>query len=135
MKYRNTDKSTLNSIAIGGIVVGSTGDSLTLQYENLGKPRLWWYYHEIMIGKPKDNDSRIIVNLPNGTRAPLVGSLVTVCGVITTDYHSNSATILAEHIEDLTAYSKQQNKNKCGGNYGKKTIDGSRAEKTDTRAQ
>lgn len=107
MKYRNMDKSTLNSVVIGGIVVDSTENSLVLQFENLSKPRLGWYHHETIIGEPKDNDSRIDVTLPNGVKAPPRTSLVTVYGIITTDHHSNSAIILAEHIEDLTnVYSK-----------------------------
>lgn len=61
MQYRNIDKSTLNSIVIGGIVVKRKDDSMTIQFENLTKPRLGWYHQNAMIGKKKDNDSRIRV--------------------------------------------------------------------------
>lgn len=106
MKYRNTDKSTLNSVALGGIVADSTGDSLVLQFENLTHPRGGWYHQNIVISsEPTENDSRIRVTLPHGTKAPLFGSLVAVYGVLVTD--NNGATIMAETIEDLTAnYSK-----------------------------
>ena len=106
MKYRNTDKSTPNSVTLGGIVADSTGDSLVLQFENLTHPRGGLYYQNIVISsEPTENDSRIRVTLPHGTKAPLFGSLVAVYGVLVTD--NNGATIMAETIEDLTAnYSK-----------------------------
>lgn len=106
MQYRNTDKSTLNNTVLGGIVVERAEDSLVLQFENLSKPRLGWYHRESMIGKPKENDSRIRVIMPNGTETPLYGSLVAVYGVLVTD-DNGAAAIMAESVEDVTAqYSK-----------------------------
>lgn len=106
MQYRNTDKSTLNSTVLGGIVVERAEDSLVLQFENLSKPRLGWYHRDAMIGKPKGNDSRIRVIMPNGIEAPLYGSLVAVYGVLVTD-DNGTAAIMAESVEDVTArYSK-----------------------------
>lgn len=102
MKYRNTDKSTLNSAALGGIVVERAEDSMVIQFENLSKPRLGWYHQNATIGKPKDNDSRISVTMPNGIKPPLVGSLVAVYGVLVTD-HQGKALILAEVVEDVTS--------------------------------
>lgn len=107
MKYRNTDKSTLNSVVLGGIVASDMeGDSIMIQFESLSRPRGGWYYKNIVISsEPTENDSRIRVTLPHGTKAPLFGALVAVYGVLVTD--NNGATIMAETIEDLTAnYSK-----------------------------
>lgn len=106
MQYRNTDKSTLNSTVLGGIVVDRSEGSLVLQFENLSKPRLGWYHQNAMIGKKKDNDSRIRVIMPNGIETPLKGSLVAVYGVLVTD-DNGKAEIMAESVEDVTArYSK-----------------------------
>lgn len=108
MKYRNTDKSTLNSIALGGIVASDMKeDSVMIQFENLTRPRGGWYYQNIVINsKPTDNDSRIRVTLPHGIKAPLFGSLVTVYGVLVVD-SNGKPFIMAETIDDLTAkYSK-----------------------------
>lgn len=106
MKYRNIDKSTLNSTVLGGIVVERSDDSMVIKFENLTNPRLGWYHHNAMIGTKKDNDSRIRVTMPNGINSPLCGSLVTVYGVLVTD-NSGKAEILAESVEDVTArYSK-----------------------------
>lgn len=106
MKYLNTDKSTLNSVVIGGIVADSTEDSIMIQFENLTRPRGGWYYQNIVISnEPTDNDRRIRVTLPHGTKAPLFGSLVAVYGVLVTD--NNGATIMAETIEDLSAQYSQ----------------------------
>lgn len=106
MQYRNIDKSTLNSTVLGGIVVERAEDSFVLQFENLSKPRLGWYHRESMIGKPKENDSRIRVIMPNGVETPLYGSLVAVYGVLVTD-DNGTAAIMAESVEDVTArYSK-----------------------------
>lgn len=106
MQYRNTDKSTLNSAVLGGIVVERSEDSLILQFENLSKPRLGWYHRETMVGKKKDNDSRIRVIMPNGIETPLYGSLVAVYGVLVTNENGTIA-IMAESVEDVTArYSK-----------------------------
>lgn len=106
MQYRNTDKSTLNSAVLGGIVVEREDGSLVLQFENLSKPRLGWYHREAMLGKKKDNDSRIRVIMPNGIESPLYGSLVAVYGVLVTDDNGKIA-IMAEAVEDVTArYSK-----------------------------
>ena len=102
MQYRNTDKSTLNSVALGGIVVERSEDSLVLQFENLSKPRLGWYHQNATIGKKKDNDSRIRVIMPNGIETPLYGSLVAVYGVLVTD-DNGTAAIMAEAVEDVTA--------------------------------
>jgi hypothetical protein len=102
MQYRNTDKSTLNSTVLGGIVVERAEDYLVLQFENLSKPRLGWYYKDAMIGKPKGNDSRIRVIMPNGIKSPLYGSLVAVYGVLVTD-DNGTAAIMAEYVEDVTA--------------------------------
>lgn len=106
MQYRNIDKSTFNSAVLGGIVAESSGDSMVLQFENLSKPRLGWYHRDAMIGKKKDNDSRIRVIMPNGIEPPLCGSLVAVYGVLVTD-SNGTAAIMAESVEDVTAsYSK-----------------------------
>lgn len=106
MQYRNTEKSTMNNTALGGIVVKVDGESIVLRFENLSKPRLGWYHQNAMIGKPKENDSLISVTMPNGVKPPLVGSLVAVYGVLVTD-HESKAQILAEYVEDVTAlYSK-----------------------------
>lgn len=106
MQYRNTDKSTLNSAVLGGVVVERAEGSLVLQFENLSKPRLGWYHREAMLGKKKDNDSRIRVIMPNGIESPLYGSLVAVYGVLVTD-DNGKAAIMAEAVEDVTArYSK-----------------------------
>lgn len=103
MKYRNTDKSTLNSVTLGGIVASDMEEgSIMIQFENLTRPRGGWYYQNIVISsEPTENDSRIRVTLPHGSKAPLFGSLVAVYGVLVTD--NNGATIMAETIEDLTA--------------------------------
>lgn len=106
MQYRNMDKSTLNSTVLGGIVVERKEDSMLIQFENLSKPRLGWYHREAMLGKPKENDSRIRVIMPNGIETPLYGSLVAVYGVLVTD-DNGTAAIMAESVEDVTAhYSK-----------------------------
>ena len=106
MQYRNTDKSTLNSTVLGGIVVERAADSIVLQFENLSKPRLGWYHNQAMIGEKRSNDSFVRVILPNGIKAPLVGSLVAVYGVLVTD-DNGTAAIMAESVEDVTArYSK-----------------------------
>lgn len=104
MKYRNTDKSTQNSVALGGIVASDMKeDSIMIQFENLTRPRGGWYYQNIVISnEPTDNDSRIRVTLPHGTKAPLFGSLVTVYGVLVVD-SNEKPFIMAETIEDLTA--------------------------------
>lgn len=102
MQYRNIDKSTLNSTVIGGIVVERAEDSMTIQFENLSKPRLGWYHKNAMIGKPTGNDSRIGVIMPNGIEPPLYGSLVAVYGVLVTD-DNGTAAIMAESVEDVTA--------------------------------
>lgn len=107
MQYRNTDKSTLNSTVLGGIVVERAEDSLVLRFENLSKPRLGWYHQNAMIGEPKENDSLISVTMPNGVKPPLVGSLVAVFGVLVADFEGGSVYIMAESVEDVTArYSK-----------------------------
>lgn len=107
MQYRNIDKSTLNSAVLGGIVVERAEDSIVLQFENLSKPRLGWYHRDAMIGKKKDNDSRIRVIMPNGIETPLYGSLVAVRGVLVADYDGGTVYIMAESVEDVTArYSK-----------------------------
>lgn len=103
MQYRNTDKSTLNSVVLGGIVVERAEDSLELQFENLSKPRLGWYHRESMIGKPKGNDSRIRVIMPNGIEPPLCGSLVAVHGVLVADFDGCTVYIMAESVEDVTS--------------------------------
>lgn len=106
MQYRNTDKSTLNITVLGGIVSERAEDSIVVQFENLSKPRLGWYHRESMIGKKKDNDSRIKVIMPNGVEPLLCGSLVVVYGVLVTD-SNGTAAIMAEYLEDVTArYSK-----------------------------
>lgn len=106
MQYRNMDKSTLNITVLGGIVVERVEDSLVLQFENLSKPRLGWYHKNAMIGKPKENDSRIRVIMPNGIQSPLCGSLVAVYGVLVTD-DNGTAAIMAESVDEVTArYSK-----------------------------
>lgn len=102
MQYRNTDKSTLNSTVIGGIVVERAENSMVIQFENLSKPRLGWYYQNATICKKKDNDSRIRVIMPNGIEPPLYGSLVAVYGVLVTD-DNGTAAIMAESVEDVTA--------------------------------
>lgn len=107
MQYRNTDKSTLNSTVLGGIVVERAEDSLVLRFENLSNPRLGWYHQNAMIGKPKENDSLISVTMPNGAKPPLVGSLVAVYGVLVTDHHGK-AQILAEVVEDVTNKHKRE---------------------------
>lgn len=105
MKYRNTDKSTLNSIALGGIVASDMEeDSIMIQFENLTRPRGGWYYQNIVInGKPTDNDSRIRVTLPHGIKAPLFGSLVTVYGVLVVD-SNGKPFIMAESIDDVSKH-------------------------------
>lgn len=106
MQYRNTEKSTLNSTVLGGIVTKAEGDSIVLRFENLAKPRLGWYHQNAILDSPKENDSLISVTMPNGVKPPLVGSLVAVYGVLVTD-HESKAQILAEYVEDVTArYSK-----------------------------
>ena len=106
MQYQNIDKSTLNSMVLGGIVVERAEDSMVIQFENLTKPRLGWYHQNAMIGKPKENDSRIRVIMPNGIETPLYGSLVAVYGVLVTD-DNGTAAIMAESVDDVTArYSK-----------------------------
>lgn len=108
MKYRNTDKSTLNSMVLGGIVASDMeDDSIMIQFENLSRPRGGWYYQNIVISsEPTENDSRLRVTLPHGTKAPLFGSLVTVFGVLVVD-SNGKPFIMAETIEDLTVnYSK-----------------------------
>lgn len=107
MQYRNTEKSTMNNIALGGIVVSQEGDSIVLRFENLSKPRFGWYHQNAMIGKPKENDSLISVTMPNGVKPPLVGSLVAVYGVLVTD-HESRAQILAEVVEDVTNKHKRE---------------------------
>ena len=107
MQYRNTEKSTMNSTGLGGIVVKVEGDSIVLQFENLSKPRLGWYHQNAILGKPKENDSRISVTMPNGIKPPLVGSLVAVYGVLVTD-HQGKAVILAEVVEDVTNKHKRE---------------------------
>lgn len=102
MQYQNTDKSTLNSTVLGGIVVGRAENSIVLQFENLTKPRLGWYHREAMLGKPKENDSRIKVIMPNGIKSPLYGSLVAVYGVLVADFDGGSVYIMAESVEDVT---------------------------------
>lgn len=102
MQHRNIDKSTLNSTVLGGIVVERAEDSIVVQFENLSKPRLGWYHKNAMIGKPKGNDSRIRVIMPNGTETPLCGSLVAVYGVLVTD-ENGTAAIMAESVDDVTA--------------------------------
>lgn len=107
MQYRNIDKSTLNSTVLGGIVVESAGDSMVLQFEKLSNPRLGWYHQNAIIGKPKENDSRLRVIMPNGIKTPLCGSLVAVHGVLVADFDGESVYIMAESVEDVTAsYSK-----------------------------
>lgn len=107
MQYRNTDKSTLNSTVLGGIVVERAEDSMVIQFENLSKPRLGWYHKDAMIDKPKGNDSRIRVIMPNGIDTPLYGSLVAVHGVLVADFDGGTVYIMAESVEDVTArYSK-----------------------------
>lgn len=104
MKYLNTDKSTLNSVVIGGIVADSTEDSTMIQFENLTRPRGGCYYQNIVISnEPKENDSRIRVTLPHGVKAPLFGSLVTVYGVLVVDSNGNPF-IMAETIDDLSKH-------------------------------
>lgn len=113
MQYRNIDKSTLNSTVLGGIVVERAEDSMVIQFENLSKPRLGWYHRDAMIGKKKDNDSRIRVIMPNGIDTPLYGSLVAVYGVLITD-SNGTAEIMAESVEDVTArYSKANRRRGC----------------------
>lgn len=107
MQYRNTEKSTMNNTALGGIVVKVDGESIVLRFENLSKPRLGWYHQNAMIGKPKENDSLISVTMPNGVKPPLVGSLVAVYGVLVTD-HESKAQILAEYVEDVTNKHKRE---------------------------
>lgn len=107
MQYRNTEKSTMNNTALGGIVVKVDGESIVLRFENLSKPRLGWYHQNAIIGKPKDNDSLISVTMPNGVKPPLVGSLVAVYGVLVTD-HESKAQILAEYVEDITNKHKRE---------------------------
>lgn len=112
MQYRNIDKSTLNSTVLGGIVVERAEDSMVIQFENLSKPRLGWYHRETMIGKKKDNDSRIRVIMPNGIEPPLYGSLIAVHGVLVSDYVGGSVYIMAESVQDVTgAYSKHPEEN------------------------
>lgn len=103
MKYRNTDKSTLNSTVIGGIVASDMKeDSIVLQFENLSHPRGGWYYQNIVISnEPTDTDSRIRITLPHGTKAPLFGALVMVHGVLVVD-SNGKPFIMAESIDDLT---------------------------------
>lgn len=105
MKYRNTDKSTLNSIALGGIVASDMKeDSIMIQFENLTRPRGGWYYQNIVINsKPTDNDSRIRVTLPHGIKAPLFGSLVAVYGVLVVD-SNGKPFIMAESIDDVSKH-------------------------------
>lgn len=100
MKYRNTDKSTLNSVVLGGIVASDKKeDSIMIQFENLSRPRGGWYYQNIVISnEPKETDSRIRVTLPHGIKAPLFGSLVTVYGVLVVD-SNGKPFIMAETIE------------------------------------
>lgn len=106
MQYRITEKSTMNNIALGGIVVKVEGESIVLRFENLSKPRLGWYHTQAMLGERRGNDSFVRVILPNGIKAPLVGSLVAVYGVLVTD-DNGTAAIMAESVEDVTArYSK-----------------------------
>lgn len=107
MQYRNTEKSTMNSTALGGIVVSQEGDSIVLRFENLSKPRFVWYHTNAMLGESRDNDSFVRVILPNGIKAPLVGSLVAVYGVLVTD-HESKAQILAEYVEDVTNKHKRE---------------------------
>lgn len=117
MQYRNTEKSTMNHTVLGGIVVGVEGDEMMeIRFENLSKPRLGWYHNQAMIGEKRSNDSFIRVTLPNGMKAPLVGSLVAVYGVLVTD-HESKAQILAEQVEDVTAQYYKPPKAK-GGKVG-----------------
>lgn len=96
----------MNNIALGGFVVRTEDDSIEIRFENLSKPRLGWYNTQAMLGEKRGNDSFVRVILPNGIKAPLVGSLVAVYGVLVTD-HESKAQILAEYVEDVTArYSK-----------------------------
>ena len=112
MQYRNIDKATLNSTVLGGIVVERADGSMVIQFENLTKPRLGWYHKNAMIGKKKDNDSRIRVIMPNGIETPLYGSLVAVHGVLVADYAGGSVYIMAESVEDVTGnYSKHPEAN------------------------
>lgn len=105
MKYRNTDKSTLNSVVIGGIVASDMKeDSIMIQFENLTCPRGGWYYQNIVISsEPKENDSRIRVTLPHGVKAPLYGSLVAVYGVLVVD-SNGKPFIMAESIDDVSKH-------------------------------
>lgn len=104
MKYRNTDKSTLNSIVIGGIVADSTEDSIMIQFENLTHPRGGWYHQNIVISsEPKENDSRILVTLPHGVKAPLFGSFVAVYGVLVVD-SNGKPFIMAETLDDVSKH-------------------------------
>lgn len=104
MKYRNTDKSTLNSIALGGIVASDMKeDSIMIQFENLTRPRGGWYYQNIVLSEPTDNDSRIRVMLPHGIKAPLFGSLVAVYGVLVVD-SNGKPFIMAESIDDVSKH-------------------------------
>lgn len=106
MQYRNTEKSTANSVVLGGIVAQVDRESIVLRFENLSKPRLGWYHTQAMLGEKRSNDSFVRVILPNGEKAPLVGSLVAVYGVLVTD-DNGTAAIMAESVEDVTArYSK-----------------------------
>lgn len=107
MQYRNTEKSTMNNTALGGIVVSLDGDSMVLRFENLSKPRLGWYHTQATLGERRSNDSFVRVILPNGIKAPLVGSLVAVYGVLVTD-HESKAQILAEVVEDVTNKHKRE---------------------------
>lgn len=109
MKYRNIDKSTLNSVVLGGLVVDVESESIKIRFENLSKPRLGWYHQNAMIGKKKDNDSCILVILPNGTEPPLVGSLVAVHGVLVADFDGGSVYIMAESVDDVTAHYSKAN--------------------------
>ena len=103
MKYcnRERDKATWNTVVLGGIVTDVEEHTITMQYENLARPQMGWYYKNISLYHPTENDSLIAVRLPNGTEPPLIGSLVTVYGVIITD-HQSKATIMAESMEDVS---------------------------------
>lgn len=107
MQYRNTDKSTLNNTVLGGIVVKVDEESIVLRFENLSKPRLGWYHTQTMLEDKRGNDSFVHVILPNGIKAPLVGSLVAVYGVLVKD-HESKAQILAEYVEDVTNKHKRE---------------------------
>lgn len=105
MKYLNTDKSTLNSVVIGGIVASDMKeDSIIIQFENLSCPRGGWYHQNIVISsEPTENDSRIRVMLPHGIKAPLYGSLVAVHGVLVVD-SNGKPFIMAETLDDVSKH-------------------------------